>query len=64
MVNGINIYDDVKDGIISHRLGQSYEFGVYFGHAGANSLYAKTRLNITEINFEFGEHWQEWAASI
>ena len=64
MVNGINMYDDIRDGLISHRLGQFYESGQYWGHAGAQSLFHKAQLNITEINFEFGEHWIEWAASI
>ena len=65
IVNGYNIYDDVRDGLISHRLGQFYEAGKYFGHVGAASLYEKTLLNETaEINFEFGEHWLEWAQSI
>ena len=64
MVNGMNLYEDVRDGLISHRLGQSYEYGLYLGHAGALSLYGKTQLNITEINYEFGKHWLEWAAVI
>ena len=64
MINGVNIYEDVRDALISHRLGQSYEFGKYFGHAGAASLFYKTQLNITEINFDFGEHYLEWATAI
>lgn len=35
MVNAHNIYDDVRDGLISHRLGQFQESGQYWGHIGA-----------------------------
>ena len=64
MVNGVNIYDDVRDGLISHRLGQFQESGQYWGHIGAQSLFRKNNLDVAEISFEFGEHWIEWAAGI
>jgi len=51
MVNGANMFDDVRDGLISHRLGQFHESGQYWGHIGAQSLYHKNRLNITEISY-------------
>ena len=54
MVNGVNIYDDVRDGLISHRLGQFHESGQYWGHIGAQSLYRKNHLDIAEISFSFG----------
>lgn len=60
IVNGVNIFEDVREGLHDYRMGHFLDGGEHFGQAAAMLLYGKTQMvDHEELFFDFDNHWQE-----
>ena len=59
IVNGVNIFEDVREGLHDYRMGHFLDGGEHFGQAAAMLLYGKTQMvDHEELFFDFDNHWQ------
>jgi hypothetical protein len=60
IVNGVNVFEDVREGLHDYRMGHFLDAGEHFGQAAAMLLYGKTQMvDHEELFFDFDNHWQE-----
>jgi hypothetical protein len=60
IVNGVNIFEDTREGLHDYRMGKWLDAGEHFGQAAAMMLYGKTQMvDHEELFFDFDNHWQE-----
>ena len=60
IINGVNIFEDTREGLHDYRMGKWLDAGEHFGQAAAMLLYGKTQMtDHDELFFDFGNHWQE-----
>lgn len=60
IVNGVNIFEDIREALHDYRLGHWVDSGEHFGQAAAMLLYGKTQMvQHDELFFDFDNHWQE-----
>ena len=59
IVNGVNIFEDVRESLHDYRMGHFLDSGEHFGQAAAMLLYGKTQMvEHEELFFDFDNHWQ------
>lgn len=60
IVNGVNIFEDVREGLHDDRMGHFLDAGEHFGQAAAMLLYGKTQMvDHEELFFDFDTIDQE-----
>ena len=60
ILNGVNIYEDTREGIHDYRESKWLDSGEHFGQAAAMILYGKTQMvDHEELFFDFDNHWQQ-----
>ena len=60
IINGVNIFEDVRESLHDYRMGHFLDSGEHFGQAAAMLLYGKTQMvEHEELFFDFDNHWQE-----
>ena len=58
IVNGVNTFEDVREGLHDYRMGKWVDAGEHFGQAAAMILYGKTQMvDHEELFFDFDNHW-------
>ena len=58
IINGVNIFEDTREGLHDYRMGKWLDAGEHFGQAAAMLLYGKTQMvDHEELFFDFGNHW-------
>ena len=58
IVNGVNIFEDTREGLHDYRMGKWLDAGEHFGQAAAMLLYGKTQMvDHDELFYDFGNHW-------
>ena len=57
-VNGVNIFEDTREGLHDYRMGKWLDAGEHFGQAAAMLLYGKTQMvDHEELFYDFDNHW-------
>ena len=60
IINGVNVFEDTREGLHDYRLGKWLDAGEHFGQASAMLLYGKTQMvDHEELFYDFDNHWQE-----
>jgi hypothetical protein len=58
IVNGVNIFEDTREGLHDYRMGKWLDAGEHFGQAAAMLLYGKTQMvDHEELFYDFDNHW-------
>ena len=60
IINGVNVYEDTREGLHDYRMANWVDAGEHFGQAAAMILYGKTQMvEHEELFYDFDNHWQQ-----